>query len=220
MQQALKIGFGTTLSLQVAHRDQRLAEHALDLAVADVQLIEAQMSLFNPASAISRLNAQGILANPAPVLLDILTIAQGISQRSQGAFDVTVQPLWTAFAQADGQGRLPSAREVADAHRHIGWQWRDISPQRIRFARPGVGITLNGIAQGYAADRVKARWQALGIGHALINTGEWAALGRAPDQRDWQLGIANPRDAQQLLQRVALKGQGMATSSDAQTALT
>jgi len=206
------------LTLQLAHSDKAHAEHALDVAVDELRHIDAQLSLFKPSSAVSRLNAQGYLADPDPLLLDVLTLAQAVSRRSQGAFDVTVQPLWNTFARAAAQGRLPSAGEVAEARRYVGWQGLELSAQRIRFNRSGMGITLNGIAQGYAADRVKARWQALGVAHALINTGEWAALGRAPDQAGWQLGIANPRDERQLLTRVALRGQCVATSSDAQTA--
>ena len=61
-----------------------------------------------------------------------------------------------------------------------------------------MAITLNGIAQGFAANVIKARWQAMGIEHALINTGEWLALGRAQDDKGWQLGVANPRDATAL----------------------
>lgn len=211
------LGFGSTLSLKLAHRDKAHAEHALDLAVADIRHIEAEMSLFSPSSALSQLNARGYLLNPDPVLLDILTKAQAISKTSQGAFDVTVQPLWTAFAAAQASGQLPTPAQVSQARRHVGWQFVQISPQAIRFTRPHMAITLNGIAQGYAADLVKSRWQCMSIEQALINTGEWAALGQAPEQAQWQLGIANPRDEQHLLKTIAMQGKSVAPSSDAQT---
>ena len=79
-----------------------------------------------------------------------------------------------------------------------------------------MGITLNGIAQGFAADLVVARLQALGIRHALIDTGEWAALGTPEPHRDWKLGVADPRDARAVLARVAMDGRCMATSADNQ----
>ena len=43
-------------------------------------------------------------------------------------------------------------------------------------SKPGMALTLNGIAQGYAGDLARAALQAHGIEHALIDTGEWSAL--------------------------------------------
>ena len=37
--------------------------------------------------------------------------------------------------------------------------------------------------------------QAHGIEHALLDVGEWAPLGRAPDGTPWRLGVADPRAA-------------------------
>lgn len=208
------LGFGTTLSLTVAHGDAARAEQALDGAVATIRAVEAQMSLFNGDSAISRLNRDGILRDPAPELLAVLRLAQDVARRSGGAFDVTVQPLWQAFDAAARQGGLPSAAAVAQARALVGWRGLAVSPAAIRLLRPGMGVTLNGIAQGYAADLVRAGLQARGVRHALINTGEWAALGQAEGGRTWQLGLADPRQEQAILARLALDGRSLATSAD------
>jgi len=216
-QQRPLLGFGSSLSLQVAHQDQALGKLALESAVADIRHVEAQMSLFNPNSALSQLNRQGFLLQPHPDLLKILTASKSISEKSHGAFDVTVQPLWSAFSKAHGLGRLPSPEAVADARRRTGWQFVELSPQRIRFTQPHMAITLNGIAQGFAADLVKAHWHAMGIEHALINTGEWASMGRPPTPGDWHLGIADPRDEKRMIKTMAMHGRCVASSSDSQT---
>jgi thiamine biosynthesis lipoprotein len=209
-------GMGTMLSLQVAHADARQAERALDAAVDTIRHVEAHMSLFKPDSAISRLNRDGVLPSPDPDLVRIFQLAQTVSARSAGAFDVTVQPLWVAFETAQRQDALPSPAAVAKARAAVGWQGLEISSDEIRLRRPGMAVTLNGIAQGFAADLVKTQLQAHGIGQALINTGEWAALGRPSPQRDWLLGIANPRQEQALLARLAMDGRSVATSGDDQ----
>lgn len=216
-QQRPLLGFGTTLSLQVAHSDPALAAQALDAAVADIRHVENLMSLFNPQSALSQLNAQGFLDNPHPDLLRVLQLAKTVSEKSQGAFDVTVQPLWAVFADAQAVGRLPTAAAVAQARQHTGWQHVNLSPARISFRQPHMAITLNGIAQGFAADLVQAHWRRLDIAHALINTGEWAAMGKSQTGGDWRLGIADPRDAQKLMKNIALHGKSVATSADSQT---
>jgi FAD:protein FMN transferase len=212
----LLTGMGTALSLRVAHADPKQAEQALDAAVDTIRHVEAHMSLFNPDSAISRLNRNGVLPSPHPDLVRIFQLAQSVSARSGGAFDVTVQPLWLAFETAQREGTLPSPTAVAQARAAVGWQELEISSGAIRLRQPSMGVTLNGIAQGFAADLVKAQLQVHGIRQALINTGEWAALGRPAPQRDWLLGIANPREEQALLTRLAMDGRSVATSGDDQ----
>jgi thiamine biosynthesis lipoprotein len=133
---------------------------------------------------------------------------------------VTVQPLWQLYTQAQQQQRLPSPAEVAAARSHTGWQALQVQPDLIRFTRPGMAITLNGIAQGFAADVVKAHWQAMGIAHGLINTGEWSALGQAQGGQAWRLGIADPRGEDKIVQNLALSGQCVASSADNQTFFT
>jgi len=216
-QQRPLLGFGTNLSLLVAHSNPALAASALDVAVADIRHVEAQMSLFNPQSALSQLNAQGFLAQPHPDLLKVLQLAQTVSEKSQGAFDVTVQPLWAVFSEAQALGRLPMADAVTQARQRTGWQHMTLDPARISFTRPDMAITLNGIAQGFAADLVQTHWRSMGIEHALINTGEWAALGESQTGGDWRLGIADPRDEQKLMKNIALHGKSVATSADSQT---
>ena len=208
------LGLGTTLSLRVAHRDPAVAERALDHAVATIRHVEAQMSLFKPDSALNRLNRDGILHHPHPDLRNVLRIAQEVSTRSHGAFDVTVQPLWQVFEAAQRTASLPSNAAVLQARARVNWRALEISQHHIRFMKPGMAITLNGIAQGYAADLVRQQLQADGIEHAVINTGAWAALGQPDTQHGWSLGIASPRDEQQLITRLLMDGRSIATSAD------
>jgi FAD:protein FMN transferase len=208
------VGFGTTLSLQAAHEDERTLDRALDAAVAALQRIEAQMSLFNTDSALSRLNREGVLAAPPAELFEVLQIAQAVSRDSDGTFDVTVQPLWQAFQSAQRLGRLPSTREVAAARRQVGWRGLEVSPQALRLSRPGMAVTLNGIAQGYAADQVRRVLSMYGIRHALVDAGEFATLGKNADGRLWAFGIANPREETALLARLMSDGRCIATSAD------
>ncbi len=207
------IALGLPMRVRVAHEQPARARQAIDAVRATLRHVEDQMSLYRPDSAICRLNRSGVLRDPHPDLVEILEIAQQVSQRSQGAFDVTVQPLWLAYAAAQREQRLPEAGALAAARARVGWQDLQVDHQRIVLARPGMALTLNGIAQGFAADLVKRRLQALGIAHALIDTGEWAVLGRPAPQRPWTLGIADPR-SDGLLARVALDGRCLATSAD------
>ncbi len=209
------VGLGTTLSLRAGHRDGARAGAALDAAVAAIRHVEQQMSLFIPDSALCRLNREGVLHHPHPDLVQVLRLAQQVSQKSRGAFDVTVQPLWDVWQQAKQAGRLPSAADVQSAVARVGWQHLQVMQQRISFAQPRMAATLNGIAQGFAGDLAQAALRSMGIEHALIDTGEWSALGISPQQSPWTLGVADPRHPQALIAKMAMVGGAMATSSDA-----
>lgn len=210
------LGFGTTLWLRAGHAEATRVDVALDATVALLQRLEAQLSLFRPDSALCRLNRDGRLDAPDPALVQLLQLAQQVARRSGGAFDVTLQPLWACWRDARAQGRKPTPAEIDVARARVGWQALQVSPQRVQLLQPGMALTLNGIAQGFAADAVRALLQQYGIAHALLDTGEWAPLGLSPDGSPWRLGLASPRDSARVLARLRADGRGVAVSTDAQ----
>jgi thiamine biosynthesis lipoprotein len=208
-------GFGTTLSLRAGHADAGRVDAALDAAVAAIRRVERQMSLFDRSSALVALNRDGVLHRPDPELVQVLRLAGQVAARSGGAFDVTVQPLWAAWDRARREHRLPTAAELRAARAAVGWRGVHADDDAIRLVRPGMALTLNGIAQGWAADRARDALVAHGIAHALLDTGEWMPLGSSPDGGAWRLGLADPRDAAHILAALAADGRAIACSSDA-----
>lgn len=208
------LGFGTTLSLKAGHENAAVLERALDAGVEALQRIERQMSLFRSDSALSRLNRDGVLQSPPAELVEILRIAHNVSRDSEGAFDVTVQPLWIAFDAARRTGRLPDPQEVRAARARVDWRAIDVTSRLVRFDMPSMAATLNGIAQGYATDQVRAVLASHGIRHALVDAGEFAPLGHNSEARPWSLGIADPHEETALIARLLTDGRCIATSAD------
>ncbi len=219
------LGFGTTLWLKAGDTSADRLEAALDAAVREIRAIERQMSLFDPDSALSRLNARGELLHADARLRDVLSLSSQIARDSGGRFDISMQPLWDVWSRAAAEQRLPSAREVQRARQRVNWQAVTISPAAVRLGLRGMGVSLNGIAQGYAADRVGAVLQSHGIRHAMIDTGETATLGESPMQSPWAFRIedaasaagAPPERVQAGGPSIHSDGRAMATSSDAHT---
>ena len=87
----------------------------------------------------------------------------------------------------------------------------EVDDRRIRLA-PGQAVTLNGIAQGFAADRVRDILRAHGVRHALADTGELGGFGRP-----WRVGIQHPRVKDAYLALASLEDRFMATSGDYET---
>ena len=213
-------GFGTTLWLRAGHADAGRVEQALDRAVKRIRAIEAQMNLFDEGSALRRLNRSGRLDRPGAELLQVLALSSKIAAGSNGAFDVTMQPLWELWDGARRDARLPSPRELARATARVNWRALDASRERVLLPK-GFALSLNGIAQGYAADAVRGEMQAMGIRDAMLDTGETAVLGKAPDRAPWRFGIEGVRDGAGAAPVITVPdGFAAATSSDAHTTFT
>lgn len=205
---------GAMVSMTLLHRDESAAGRALDAAFAELDQVEKLMSIYRPDSQLSRLNRERVLPSPHPYLLDVLQSARNTSEASDGAFDITIQPLWELYSTARNAGRLPSESEVARARERVDWRRVEFDSRRVRLRGRGTRITLNGIAQGYAADRVRATLRDHGVEHALVDTGEISALGAKPGREGWRVGIQHPRHADAFLSLTRLAGQCLATSGD------
>lgn len=184
------LALGATVTLRLQHPD---APHLAALAMAEIRRLEAIFSLYLPASDLVRLNRTARLDAPPFELLDCLSLAGAVHQASGGRFDPTVQPLWAAHAMATERGHPLTETERDEARARLGWHRVRLSPEAISLA-PGMALTLNGIAQGYIADRVAAILASHGLTRALIDTGELVALpeGRWPVQlADRNLNLQN-----------------------------
>ena len=219
------LGFGTTLWIKAAHENPDLLESALNAAIKAIRQVERQMSLFDTDSALSVLNRSGKLNRVERELGAVLGLSQQIARKSNGSFDASMQPLWDVWANANAAHRLPSPQEVQRAQRLVNWRAVEVTPTAVRLNTPGMALSLNGVAQGYAADRARAVLRQHGIRHALIDTGETSLLGQAPNALEWRLRIEdavnNPGKPEQVRTAsgpiVQTDGRALATSSDAHT---
>ncbi len=210
---------GTEVSMAVLHADRSHAERAISAAFDELRIVEQVMSLYQRESQLCRLNREGVLRDPHPYLVEVLQRARAMSEASGGAFDVTVQPLWEVYAEAKKADRLPDPEAVEAARAKVDWRRVEILPAEIRLRGPGTAVTLNGIAQGFAADRAVEALRRQGIEHALVNTGEIAALGGKSRGEPWTVGIQHPRRKDAYLTLVSLADRCLATSGDYATPL-
>jgi thiamine biosynthesis lipoprotein len=208
---------GARAELVVAHPDAAAARRAAAFCLDEVARLERAFSLFRPDSEITRLNRDGALAAPSPDLRTLLAEARRFGAMSEGAFDVTVQPLWRLharhFARVDADPNGPAARDIAAARALVDYRALDVGARRVVLARPGMAVTLNGIAQGYITDRVADLLRDLGFARVLVQLGEIRALDAPPDAPAWQIGLPDPDEPSRPLARIALRDRAAATSS-------
>lgn len=211
---------GTTVSLAVLHDDAELAERSIGAALAEIETVESVMSIYRDSSELSRLNRDGAVHQPHRYLVDVLRTALDVSRRTDGAFDVTVQPLWSVHRAAHDHDRVPLDDELARALDLVDWRSIELRDDAIRLTQPGSAVTLNGIAQGFAVDRALAALRSHGIQHALVDVGELAAIGRKQDQSPWKVGVQHPREPEAYAALVELEHRSLATSGDYATTFT
>ncbi|RSF01114.1 FAD:protein FMN transferase [Achromobacter aegrifaciens] len=214
---------GADAELRLYHPDAAAAQRLIAQSLQELRRLEAIFSLYRDDSALSRLNRQGFLDNPPADLLRLLSESRRYSELTSGMFDPTVQPLWQLYAEhfsqpgAAADGPPPAA--VAQALSRVSHADVMLDGSRIELLRPGMGITLNGIAQGYITDRVTDLLRRAGLERALVDMGEIQGLDGSATPQPWKVGIADPRDPARLLASASMTNQALATSGGYGTAI-
>ncbi len=211
------VAFGAEASIALIAPDKADARQVLREVEREVARLESLFSLYREDSDLSRLNRDGKLVAPAPEMLALLSLSSSVHRATQGAFDPSVQTLWRLYAAAAATDRAPEAAALAKARDHTGWPHVRYDPAAIEFARSGMALTFNGIAQGYAADRVADLLRARGYENVLIDMGEVNARGRKMDAAPWRAGVSGVDGA--LVREVSLSDRALATSAPQGTLL-
>ena len=211
---------GTIAELQVAHRDDRVAQAALDAAVAELRWVERTMTRFDPGSDIGRVNTgaarDGVRVRPETGL--VIAAALRWASWSDGRFDPAVGEVSELWDVLHRRTPPPEARVVRLAGRGF-WRKVDLDQDprgaRVRFNDPDLHLDLGGIAKGYGIDRAVGAIRRLGVAHALVTVGgDLYALGPAPDGDPWQVGIRDPHHLDRLAGRLSVADRAVTTSGD------
>ena len=207
------VALGSGAELRLYHPNPAIAQSLIKRSLDEVARLEKVFSLYRDDSQIKQLNRTGSLKNPSPDMLAVLSQSRYVHQLTQGAFDPTVQTLWNLYA--DWFSKHPNSKtpppHLAQAVQHIGFQHVQFSSREVRFTRPKMGITLNGIAQGYITDRITTLLEKAGLAHALVDLGELHHLDpqhRHPER----VSVRDPKDPNGTRFQIPLDNQALATS--------
>ncbi|MBN2578903.1 MAG: FAD:protein FMN transferase [Pirellulales bacterium] len=214
-----------------------LALRALEL----LEPLEQQLSVFRPDSELSRIN---LLAAERPVrvepgLFRLLQRAVELSNETDGALDVTAEPLWRLWGFARREGRLPTEGQIAEALGRVGSRYVRLDPteQTVSLTRPGVQLNLGCFGKGYAVDRLAEKLEEGGLGDFLLHGGQSSVLARGtggqatqgtPDSEGdspnfaaqnlgqspgWIVGLPDPRLPDRRIAEIRLRDKALGTSS-------
>ncbi|MHC8349969.1 FAD:protein FMN transferase [Pseudomonas sp. RT4P38] len=181
--------------------------------------VDQQMSTYRSDSDIERFNdlpANRCQKMPAPIL-KLVRVGEQLSEQSEGSFDLTVEPLlnlW-GFGPQAREEKIPAAQALAEVRQRVGYQHLRIDGDQL-CKDAAVEVDFNSIAAGYAVDTIAAKLEAMGIHNYLAEaTGELKAAGKKLDGSPWRIALEEPRDDQQVAERIiAVDGYGVSTSGD------
>jgi FAD:protein FMN transferase len=180
--------------------------------------VDSLMSNWTTTSEVARANrtaGHGTIVLE-PEVATVVDSSLSLWRESDGAFDITVEPLVRAWGFLGGPRRVPSEAEASAAFRRVGSQRVHYAraSRSLHFDNDSVRIDLGGIAKGYAVDRAAAALANAGITDALVDlTGNMFALGSPAGSDHWRIGIRDPRDRMAYFARLALRsGEGISTS--------
>jgi len=206
---------GTTLHLTVVGDDADAARSAVDATLARMAELEAALTRYRDDSEVGRLNLTGSIDDAGDDLLALLDLGRDLSEKGDGAFDVTVQPLLSLYRDELRTNHvLPNAGQIAERLPLVDFRAVRVDGRRVSLARKGMEITLDGIGKGYIVDRGIETLKQHGFANVLVEAGgDLVASGSKAPAQPWRIGIRRPRPNGTVL-RFDAQDRAIATSGD------
>ncbi|MDH3215135.1 MAG: FAD:protein FMN transferase [Candidatus Krumholzibacteria bacterium] len=207
------LAMGTFITITAVNESRDRAQEAIGRAYEEIDRLIAILSRHDSTTAVSVLNDRGLLLDPPAELLEVVRRSLDFHRLSRGAFDVTIKPLVDLLETVRGGAAAPSREKIQATLESVGSQMIEVDGGRLRFARPAMGITLDGIAKGYIVDRASATLAAHGIDNHLINAGgDIRARGCRSQTRAWSVAVQDPHKRGDYPDVIRLRNGAVATS--------
>lgn len=204
--------FDTVIKIQILDsNNQNIISGLKDLC----QKYDTMFSTTNEHSDLYKLNHAG--GSPVTVSSETADLIQeGIhySELSDGAFDITIEPVSALWDFKSDSPKVPSSEDIAEAVSHVNYKGISMDGDTVTLSDPKAGIDLGAIAKGYIADQVKTYLKKQNVHHAIINLGgNVDVIGSKPDGSKYNIGIQKPFDETgEAITSVKLKDQTVVTS--------
>ena len=192
-----KSGFLLDTVISVTVYGQRNAD-ALESAY---RLCEGYEELFSPTKETSdvwRMNHRAPGENryrPSEDVLQVLRTGLEFSRLTDGAFDITVEPVSTLWDFKSGTPEIPDEALLKEAVSRVDWRKVSIEGDTVVFADDSVQVDPGSVAKGYIADRIAEHLKAEGVTSAIINLGgNVLCVGEKPGGQPFAIAVRKPEE--------------------------
>lgn len=208
---------GTYVSMTLFHSSRDKAEEAMGRAYEEIDRLTSLMNRFDHATAVAHLNNEGYLNDVPPEVTQVIARSLEYYRISNGTFDISVKPVIDLFKKsfAENKSMMPDRKELDKALKLVGSDKIELSGRTIRFKKPGVGITLDGIAKGFIVDQASKVLSDHQIKDHLINAGgDIRTSGTNRDKKPWTVAIQDPQKKKQYPDIIHMTDGAIATSGN------
>lgn len=189
MQRCEGMVFGT-----IYHITYQFPKNLEDSIKAELQKVDKSLSPFNKNSTITAINEnRDSVADE--MLTDVFVLAKQVSERTHGAFDITVAPLVNLWGFGFKNMDNVSSEKVDSLMQYVGFEKVSLSDSYIIKSRPEVMLDCGAIAKGYGVDAIGKMLERQGIRSYMVEIGGEVRLrGCNPHGMPWSIGITKPED--------------------------
>ena len=168
----------------------------LDDAMAICKDLEARFSRTMEGSEIYLMNHRSDreqVFELSEQTAELLSLSLDYCKQSNGAFDITIEPVSSLWDFTSGEPSLPDPVLLEQAKANIGYENLRLTGQTLTFLSPDTTLDLGAIAKGYIADQIKEHLTARGVKSAIINLGgNVLCIGSKPDGEPFKIGLKKP----------------------------
>lgn len=208
---------GTFCDIKIVSENPHLAQRDIENFYSLLKSIESQFSFYDKNSRLSEINekAKKQYVELSGDEIDLLKKSIYYSEITDGAFDITFYLLWQLWKKCEKENRLPTKREITAAKMNIGYKKILFSKdgRKIRFRNRRLSINFGGIAKMYALKKCYEFAKLNKIDNFLINLGgDILAIGHGKDGYGWIIGIQDPSNYDNVIDRINVVDKILLTS--------
>jgi thiamine biosynthesis lipoprotein len=186
-----KIGYSMDTQIRMVVYDRDFDESILEDAYKEMLRLDKSLSNFNEESETTKLNRDKSIS-PSNELYEIVKEGKEISEKTNGAYDITIYPLTRMWHYKNIY--VPAQLEIASAKEKISYKNIDISEDNITLKNDAM-LDLSSITKGYIADKILEYLKSRGVEHALVDAGGNITVCGSPSRRGtdgFAIGIQDP----------------------------
>lgn len=188
---------GTFYKIIYESPDNKSYQHEIDSLF---HVFELSLSTFNDSSIISRINRNDTTVVVDEFFRSVFETANQVSERTDGAFDMTVAPLVNAWGFGFKKKELLTSTHIDSVMKHVGYKKVSLVGNKIVKTDSLVMLDASAIAKGYSCDVVASLLDSKGISNYMIDIGgEVVAKGYNNKGKRWTIGIEKPIDDSTML---------------------
>lgn len=189
----------------------------------ELKKFDKSLSMFNPESTLSKINKSGTdsidLSGDHWARYCIQKSIE-ISKLTNGAFDITVEPLVNAWGFGFEKSHDVTPQYIDSIRKFVGYGLITLKGNKLVKSDPRTKLDCSAVAKGYACDVVGDLLRKNGINDFLVEIGgEMTLSGKNPQGTGWHIGINKPDDDStstdmECDQVLTLTDKGVATSGN------